>query len=40
MTNKRNLENRLEDLREQDGESKSLDVLILEEFCGGDSNDE
>ena len=34
MGSKRDLENRLEDLREQDGEPKSLAELILEEFCG------
>lgn len=34
MGSKRELKKRFEDLREQDGEPKSLDLLILEEFCG------
>lgn len=34
MGSKRDLERRFEDLREQDDEPKSLDLLILEEFCG------
>lgn len=40
MGSKRDLENRFAELREEDGEPKSLDLLILEEFGGDGQGDD